>query len=94
MKTHPIINIESAGQHDDVVITMAYHQDAVDIIKALPDFARSWSAAERAWRVHPAYARSLAVTLHRLGFALLFDNVDMFADSVALDAVDHERRSA
>ena len=43
-------------------------QTAVDVIKTLPPYARSFDPRAKAWRIHPAYADRLAVILARLGY--------------------------
>jgi hypothetical protein len=37
------------------------------VIKALPDWSRSWGATARVWRVHPGYAKTLEASLREIG---------------------------
>jgi hypothetical protein len=59
---------------DDVLVTFAFDQAAVDvIIKTLPPYARNFDPGAKVWRIHPAYANRLAVVLTRLGFDVVTD---------------------
>jgi len=75
----PPITFEHYGPLDDTVITMDYSQPAVRVIQALPKAARTFDAASRTWRVHPAWAEPLAASLRRIGFEVIAVNLDRTA---------------
>jgi hypothetical protein len=59
---------EAFGPADDVLVAFRFDQAAVDVIKTLPPYARSFDPRANVWRIHPAYANRLATVLARLGF--------------------------
>jgi hypothetical protein len=65
------VRFETFGPREDVLIHATYDPDVVRIIRQLPPFARTYEAASRCWRVHPAYADKLAAVLTRLGFQVV-----------------------
>lgn len=69
---HDAVNVavwfERVGQHyDDVLVSFVYDQRVAAVIKALPDWSRSWGATARVWRVHPGYAKTLEASLREIG---------------------------
>jgi hypothetical protein len=67
------VMFEASGPADDVLVTFRFDQTAVDVIKNLPPYARSFDPRAKVWRIHPAYANRLAVVLARLGFDVVTD---------------------
>ena len=64
------IRFEHYGPLDDIVVSLEYSQAAVRVIRDLPNWARTFDAASRTWRVHPAYAHNLAASLTRIGYSV------------------------
>jgi hypothetical protein len=67
---------EQGGPYDDVIISLQYDEIAVTVIKSIPAWARIWDAATRTWRIHPSYAKKLAITLQRLGYQIVGYDLD------------------
>jgi hypothetical protein len=62
---------EHLGRHyDDVLVTFAFDAELVELIRALPHWARRYDNATRAWQVHPWFAAALANAARRLGFGV------------------------
>lgn len=73
------IRFEYPGPLDDVIVTMEYSAPAVGAIRNLPQWARTFDAATRTWRIHPAWADRLAASLRRRGYEVADIHLDRTA---------------
>jgi hypothetical protein len=60
-------------QHGTVyTVRFNYSPVLVELIKTeVPHYARTWQPTVKAWTVEAGFARPLAATLHRLGYAVV-----------------------
>ena len=67
------VRFERIGAHyDDFLVSLIkYDQHAVDVIKSLPHWTRSWDPMAQVWRIHPGYAEPLAASLRRIGCTIV-----------------------
>ena len=67
-RTPPAVIFEVLGRHyDDVIVLFAFNREAVDVIRALPAWARRFDRAARVWFIHPAFIEALGAELRRGG---------------------------
>jgi hypothetical protein len=63
------VRFEHRGDH--YAVSFKYDAGIVEILKALPSYARRWDPDRKLWRVDVGYARSLAGNLRELGYVVV-----------------------